>query len=76
LPARWDLGHEANPKNTKSMKEPLDLALQSGPELSSSRWPLAKAVLRVWGERQWEGRKVAEPAKAKWVGLPPRDAVC
>jgi hypothetical protein len=53
------------------MKEPLDLALQSGSELSSFV-ALAKTVLRAWGERQWEGRKVTEPAK--WVGLPPRDA--
>jgi hypothetical protein len=36
-PARWDLGHEANPKNPKSMKEPRDLALRSGSGLSSPR---------------------------------------
>jgi hypothetical protein len=34
-PARCDLGHEANPKNPKSMKEPPGLTVRSGSELSS-----------------------------------------
>ena len=39
FPARCDLGHEANPKNPKSMTESPDLALRSGSELSSPRRP-------------------------------------
>jgi hypothetical protein len=37
VPARWDLGHEANPKTPKPMKESPGLVLRSGSELSSLR---------------------------------------
>jgi hypothetical protein len=39
FPARWDLGHEANPENPKSTKEPPDFVLRGGSELSSPRLP-------------------------------------
>ena len=35
FPARCDLGHEANPKKPKSMKEPPDLTVRS--DLNSAR---------------------------------------
>jgi hypothetical protein len=67
FPARWDLGHEANPKNTKPMKEPLDLALRSGSEPSSSRWPK-----RFYGRGGSDSGKAERPQNrlSGW-GCPP-----
>ena len=70
FPARWDLGHEANPKNPKSMLECLGLVVPwpNAPKFGK----LHRKNIRKPHFREREGKKVTN--RPRTVGLPVRSA--